>query len=227
MRLIHNWLNGDKEYWTGVAIYKAYGKNELLKKMFASVKSDYHAEKLADELQKLCQPKQVAPSPSAAPKVIEVPKDFSNTELFSITKNNTDKRYKEVMNARAVLFAMVDSEQDLTLINTPDKVAARKPLCFDVVMGYRQVSADYDTVDFVKKNGKLPNEEAKEDDDKLNADDIPDELVFTKLDNARKNYNKMKKREHTPERVQMLQERKAFIDKLTERWQLLKQKQQQ
>lgn len=221
MKIILNWLNGNKDYWTGVSIYKAYGKSELYKKMFATNNSSFNAIKLEAELRKLVNISTPTAPPSAAPKI----KDYSETELYKVSKNKTDKFYKEVMNMRAVLFAMVDAEEDLTLINTPEKIAQRKPLCLKIVPGYRQVSMDYDDVDYIKKNGMMPHKQ--EDSSDLNIDDIPDDLVFKKLDNARKNYNKMFKREHTPERVQMLQEREALIKKLEKRWQLLQESQKQ
>jgi ribosome-binding ATPase YchF (GTP1/OBG family) len=124
------------------------------------------------------------------------------------------------MNLRAVAFSLatVEGFED---VNRPDLVAKRSPIVVDAVIKYQRASKLYDIAKYVHDHGRLPNEDA-EHDEATEMDAVPDELVKSTLDNLRKNYNKMKKREQTPERVALLQKHVTNIKKLEARWHLLK-----
>lgn len=47
---IKDWLNSDRNFTVGVALYDTYGTDDLLKKMFAQGFSDIRAKRLFDEL---------------------------------------------------------------------------------------------------------------------------------------------------------------------------------
>lgn len=141
-----------------------------------------------------------------------------NAALFNAAKLVADKRFKQVMNERAVLFSMIDNNS-LEDPNTAERISARCKMAINVVRGYQAVSKLYDDAEFVKANGKLPY---ADDSAGGEYDNLPDDLVKQKLDNLRKNYNKIKDREQTPERIALLQKHKSNIEKLEARWRLLK-----
>lgn len=144
----------------------------------------------------------------------------ANEVLFQVCKQEADKAYKEVMNLRAELFAMARAD-DFSDPNTPDRIQQRSKLAVKVADDFKRVSLLYDRADHVKLHGRLPDQ-GEPDDEELDTDGLPDHLVKTTLDNLRKNFNKMKKREQTPERVALLQKHEANITKLQARWLLLK-----
>lgn len=227
------WLNGDREYFSGVIIYSKVGDNEAFLKLLSKGKTDYCHERLQNELMRICielkskqhgikktdQSKNIK---SIAPSVDEglgKTKDAGsgpNEDLYRACKADADKTYKALMNLRAQLFALAKSE-DFSDPNTPDKIEQRSRMAVNVADGYKTVSQLYDKADYVKKHGRLPNDQDP-DDDELNVDGLPDHLVKQTLDNTRKNYNKMKKREATPERVALLQKHEINIKKLEARW---------
>lgn len=150
----------------------------------------------------------------------EPPIEPVNPTLYQACKLKADNMYKEAMNLRAVLFgeATVQGYED---VNRPDLVQKRSKKSVDVVVLFNRASKLYEIADYVKLHGRLPNEEAEHDEaTEMNA--VPDELVKSTLDNLRKNFNKMKKREQTPERIALIQKHEANIKKLEARWHLLK-----
>ena len=122
------------------------------------------------------------------------------------------------MNARAVVFALANTG-DFSDPNTPDRITARAKLALQVVQGFVKTSQLYDNAAFVKEYGRLPGSESGDDNE---YDHLPDNLVKPTLDNLRKNINKIKKREQTPERVALLQKHEANLKKLESRWHSLK-----
>lgn len=221
MQLIHNWINGSQDYFTGVLLYKMYGSNNAYKIAFASGKSDFNFTLLKKELRLLMGDVQPKPKPieKATPALKITTKDFADTDLYKACLNEAILAYKDVMNKRAILFAMtkVDGFED---VNREDRVIARSKLAVDVVMLWQKMSKLFDRAGYVKENGKLPNDVDDNKDDEIDA--IPDALVKQHLDNLRKNINKIKKREQTPERIELLKKNEAKLLILIERWRLLK-----
>lgn len=141
-----------------------------------------------------------------------------NPELYAIAKKEADLAYKENMNERATLFAMCN-QQGFEDINRPDLVAQRTDIAVGVVLNNIKVSELYDRAEYVRVHGHLPVIEKEEDE----YTSIPDHQVKQALDNLRKAYNKMKKREPTADRVARMQVQEQNIKKLEEKWHSLKQ----
>lgn len=152
--------------------------------------------------------------------IISPPKEPANPTLYQACKLKADNMFKEAMNDRAVAFSLakVEGFED---VNRPDLVQKRSPLAVSAVVKYQRASKLYDIAAYVREHGRLPNEDT-EHDEATEMDAVPDELVKSTLDNLRKNFNKMKKREQTPERIALLQKHEGNIKKLEARWHLLK-----
>lgn len=145
-----------------------------------------------------------------------VEKSIPNPQLYAVCKEEADNEYKKVMNVRAVLFKKAAPDGFLD-INKPDLIFDRGELAIEVVQGFQKVSELYDRANYVKQHGRLPSSDADLEDDN-EYDLLPDSLVKQRLDNARKAYNKLKKKERTPERVALLQQHEQNIAKLKAKW---------
>ena len=54
LETIRNWLNGNREYYNGVAIYSQAGTNENLLKVLKQGPNDFRVKRLQEELLALC-----------------------------------------------------------------------------------------------------------------------------------------------------------------------------
>ena len=237
LQLLRAWINGSKDYFKGVALYQQVGDNENLLALFKKGQTPFTKRRLEEILLEICLELKVkeygqrdkggddsseeeieATLHVGTPRNHKHNLEHANNDLYAAAKLQADKYYKEVMNARAVLFAMVNSN-DITEPNTQDKINLRGPMALQVVTGFNDVSKLYDKADYVKEHGHLPDQEPDESNE---YDLLPATLVKQTLDNLRKNFNKMKMREATPERVALLLKHKANIEKLEIRWASLK-----
>lgn len=228
-----------KDYAKGVVLYSQCEPDARLLSLFKNGPTPFNRTRLEKELQlKLEQLRvnhtlkaqgsnvairnvQYKTQPTLQPPTVILEEDDEPTEseLYKIAKAEADNAYKAVMNKRAVLFNMA-AMNDFTDPNTATRIAERRQLALDVVREFNEVSKLYEKADHIKRTGLPPHVDAPVEKD---VADVPDHLVKQTLDNARKNYNKMKKRPQTVERTFLLQQHEANIQKLSERWDLLKQ----
>jgi hypothetical protein len=239
---LNKWFNSGKDYFKGVVLYSHGEHDAALLLLFKNGPTPYNQQRLEKELQTKLQLlqtnaslkaqgnpiqirnvvlKEAAPTyPLQKPAVITVDEVPENNELYNAAKAEADKEYKRVMNLRTELFILA-RQDDYTDPNSPDRVAQRRQLALDVVKGFNAASLLYEKADYIKSNGRIPDYELPEDD--IDPMLLPDSQVKQALDNTRKNYNKMKKREQTPERILLQQKHEKTISILSERWALLKQ----
>lgn len=258
------WLNGTRDYYTGLAIYAQLSPDENLLNVLRKGPNDfrtkhllevlleaYHhlknskpAEKIAQNANLIARNAdliapntnkttpdakttnslgtktkgaEAGPIKNADQRATEI--QPANPDLYNACKLEADHKYKEVMNKRAVLFKMVNVE-GFEDPNVPAKIHARAQLAIEVVQGWQTVSQLYDRANYVKLHGRLPD--GGEDINEPEYDHLPDHLVKLRLDNARKAYNKLKKKEATPERVALMQKHEENISKLEKQWRSLR-----
>ena len=232
---LRGWLNGNREFIPGVLLYQHLGENDSLKSLFNKGFSNYCNARLQAELLKICDTlkgklavvdnketskiliessfkiaKPIKAEPSFAP-----PGEHTNPDLYTAYKLEADRAYKEAMNHRAILFSMLPADvfEDP---NRQDLIDKRSSYAIAAVELYNKASALYDQAN---NSWKIVPPEAS-----VELDQLPDISVKPKLDNLRKNVNKLKLREQTPERVILIQKHQADILKLEERWLSLKPK---
>jgi hypothetical protein len=230
------WLNGKRNYFTGVVLYAEVGGDKDLLNVLQKGPNDFRVRRLHEELVLICDKLkeksnakilrdptgEKADQERVDQRIDRHPQNSipANPDLYAACKSEADLAYKKIMNDRAVLFAMANaSAQDFTDPNMPDKVQARQKLSLDVVIGWQKVSELYDRADYVKVNGRLPE---TEDHNESEYDNIPDSLVKQALDNARKAFNKLNVKEHTPARIELMQRHQINIKKLKDKWHSLK-----
>ena len=225
---IRTWLNGTREYFTGVAIFSNFSDKKTLKEIFASGKSAYKEERLFTEIKNYylvlkedsdqpAEPVQVektSPLPVPVP-VITSAADYSNTDLFKQAHQGAMKLYKECMNLRAQLFALttVESWQDQ---NSPDIIVRRSKLAVDVVVMYNKASQLFEVADYVKLHNRLPVDQVPEVEDPYA--NVPDFLIKQELSNARKAFNKLKKKPVTDQRLVLMAKHQNNILILEKKW---------
>ncbi len=242
------WLNGNRDYWPGVILYAQCEPDTRLIALMKKGKTDFTTKRLYEELLAECNRLKaidnvstengesthtttneertesrmgdLAPTIRKETILVSPPKEPVNPTLYEACLLKADNKYKEAMNLRAVAFSLatVEGFED---VNRPDLVNKRSPIAVEAVVKYQRASKLYDIARYVHDHGRLPNEETAHD-EATEMDAVPDELVKSTLDNLRKNFNKMKKREQTPERISLLQKHEANIKKLEARWHLLK-----
>lgn len=216
------WLNGDRDFNEGKLLYFTVGKNLHLKTLLVQVgKTPISYQMLQEELMDICKQMKAAGDGKAA-SVATIPiaaKETPNKALYDACLDEAHVKYKEAMNPRAELLRKCQSLRVVN-INSPDLIEQRKQLAIDVVSHYTHASLLFDRADYVKQHGKLP--EAPEEPKSIPVAALHDCMVFYTLEQYRKNYNKLKSRSKTPERVAMMQRYEGDIKTLEERWHLLK-----
>lgn len=220
--VIRQWLNGNREYFTGVILLARAGGSPDLIAVLKKGPNDFRTKKLLEELKKFVQTPTFQPSTLKSElSTHKSPSPTLNPQLYESAITEAHTVYKKVMNTRAVLFARGKADQDdYTDPNLPDKIAARAPIAIDVVVGFQQASELYDRAEYVKRTGRLPETEDKAPIDVAN---IPDSLIKNQLDNARKALSKLRKKEPTAQRIELMQKHQATIENLEKKWHSLKQ----
>jgi len=235
--LVQRWLKSDREYFTGVVIYKKLpGHFPHLLQLLQEGPTEFSRQKLFDAMQMAAVTLQSNPEHTGVvvrsvqlkkqeekqvEKVIaEVPLPAPvNEELYLSAKTEADNLYKKIMNTRAVLFSLSRHELGVDP-NFPDKIEERRSMAIEVVAGFREVSKLYDRADYIRRTGKLPDDE-QTDTEEGDLSLIPDIRVKQELDNIRKNISKTKRKPTTAERTLKLHKWAADLEILEKRWHLL------
>jgi hypothetical protein len=237
-----DWFN-NKDYFKGVVLYSHCEPDAQLLLLFKNGPTPFNINRLAKELELKLQQLRAnnalqtqgsnvrlqnvhykAHTPTLKPPAVVTVDDEDdeplNNELYLIAKAEADTAYKLAMNKRAVLFNMAEMK-DFTDPNTQTRIAERRQLALDVVKEFNEASKLYEIADHIKRTGAPPN--VKEIDVEEDPATVPDHMVKQMLDNVRKNFNKMKKREPTVDRTLLMQKHENTIKILSERWDSLKQ----
>lgn len=227
-RVIQLWLNGKRDYFTGLALllksgcdtdlintlrvgFTPYNSNRLLQLL-----KEYLENNASNHQSNIIEVKKFTP-------IIEIPTQNDpsiNSPLFNICITEAHNAYKEAMNLRSELFSLcrVEGWEDP---NQPNQVQIRSKLAVEVVVKYNHASKLYDKADHVRKTGRLPNDEENIVTEE-NYANLPDAMVKQTLDNLRKNFNKIKNKTATAERTALMQKHQANIKILETKWHFLK-----
>lgn len=135
MEAIRLWLKNPKEYMLGVQLYKIYGNNEFLKKMFCN-ETAYNKKRLVDELlailtqsqkesrseprleplkagyvakKQAARPSDMEDAPAAIKRLIEQRKELYNIsrDKFALMKQTKDQKYRKEL-AKSILLAFYE-----------------------------------------------------------------------------------------------------------------------
>ena len=106
MEAIRTWLNGPREYTSGVKLYAQYGDDLALKRMFSEPQSDFKRRKLIQVLESIWQGRKQAKIPASPVPQVKPP---ATTPAFKI-KRELVKSKNEVSQLTNVLH---DTQQKL------------------------------------------------------------------------------------------------------------------
>lgn len=232
--VIRLWLKSKRDYYTGLALLIKTSNNQKLIDLLRKGPTEFNVSRLTEELSsivsdkpkvsKVNPPTTVKPMPAAVhPEAKAGSPDEGpppvNPELYKAAREKALLVYKESRNIRAELFSMTKVEpwED---VNQPYLIEARSPLALKFLELDKRASELFDIADYVRRTGRLPQQDPSPAIEEYK--DLPDHMVKQTLDNLRKNYNKQKNRDKTPERVARLQKMELNIKKLSQRWASLK-----
>jgi hypothetical protein len=233
------WLKGNRDYGMGVALYVAYGTDRKLKHALLQGKNPFNEKRLLAELSAMVHEMPVPGPANSQPQAVKftaVPYrqqseqnplpsiriTESSTALIARVQQEAFTAWKELMNKRAMLFALcqTDGWEDE---NEPGKVAMRGKLALEILEFHDKVVLPaYNRLDHVRATGTLPKEMSAAPTQEEAYSALPDHQVKRTIDNLRKNLGKMRRREPTPERLAMIAEHEANLQKLLRRWDSLK-----
>ena len=252
LETLRAWLNGTRDYFTGVTIFAKLSDDKKLISLLKGEKSAYNVSRLEKELMAICV--QLKQSSNGTDSII--PNSATSTSQERATQKNGQDRHRKTSStpdkpvekadeqiiANPELYQIVFSEATKKYKETMNLRAEL------FALAHTDGFVDINRPDLVKTRAPMALQvhqgfiEASELYDKANYvkingrlpgepngnipeneyDHLADHLVKGTLDNLRKNYNKMKNRPVTAERTALLQKHKTSIEKLEIRWLLLK-----
>lgn len=210
---IQRWLSSPTKDWQqGVALYMAHGQDLLFKRTLLMGQNEFARKRLVRELDLVVGAVQAAAGPVKP-----------DADVLAAVTAEAHKTWKELANMRARLFALCktapwDDE------NAPQKVQLRGEMALDILKYHDTVVVPaYNRRDYVLQHGQLPPPETVvatvESTDHVH---VPDHMLKATIDNLRKNLSKIRKREPTPERLQLIASHEATLENLLNRWHSLK-----
>lgn len=240
--ILRKWLNGNRDYFRGAIIFSELSPDKKLAELYLKGPTDYTKKRLPNDLmaiyKAMCQMTEdhVVKIPAKTPShknsvtlhAVKIQTglpvettDHAGSEIYKEAKKKADIRYKEVMNLRAELFSICREDVGVN-VNSAESINKRCKMAIDIVSGFNEASKMYELADFVLKHGRYPTGSDMEEKEPPVWANVPNAMVKQTLDNMRKNLNKIRKKETTPERSQRIAELESGIAQLEERWRLLK-----
>jgi hypothetical protein len=156
MAAVHDWLNSDRDFTAGVALYAQLGGSALYQRMFATTgASDTNKARLLTELQKLAGAAQVpVPDPPAPAKPNPVA-----AARPAPTKEAESRRYLELLKKRDLLYRKLD-HLHVQKRFLPDGDALRD-CAFSILSTHQQISECWTQIDYYQEYDTFPDLKAK------------------------------------------------------------------
>ncbi len=188
MELIQKWLSGSRNFIVGAILYKKFGTDKDLKKLFGGKKDPYLQKKLEEALAGLLeQPKVILQESPKAPEADEMP-DSSDPVLKAI-RNEWVPLYQKMNYLRHHL----DTREG----NSPEDIAFRRPIAHDILELEQKCMHIWDKRSYYLKNGRLP--EVKENKAPLPEDPVKlGKLIESLKRNIRRNKQLAEKHPDNP-----------------------------
>jgi hypothetical protein len=190
MELIKKWLSGNRNYIVGAVLYKKFGSDEKLKKLFESRPDAYSQKRLVEELTKMADNKRppVAPLITDHSSRSEMPQ--SKDPVLKALRNEWLVPYKRMCYLQAELDRVTTDDSfplyDVNDKNSPEAIAKRKPIAFEILELEQQCMQIWARRSHYEKNGSLP--EVKEQEEAVPTDPVElGKLIEATKRNIRRN----------------------------------------
>ena len=199
---IQEWLNSDRNYAAGVALYNTHGTNVNLKRFFTRPETKLTTDKLLYELQQLVQPMVQVPTPK--------PEDF--IKHTPITKPKIDRallpqQYQALDVKKGRLYDMArylrTQLENAVEQNQKEKL---QDLALKIVKTWREIDAIWLKLDYWNEHGQMMPETGKA---KIDLDTATENEMLKHRNNLRSSVSKLKKK---PKRVNDLIEKQKQLD---------------
>lgn len=176
MELIKKWLFGSKNFLVGAILYKQFGQDESLKKLFTGKPDGYMQKRLEEALSALLQQPKVIRQQPAKSEAEEMP--VSADAVLMAIRNEWTPIYQRMNYLR--------HELDRYEGNSPEEIAIRKPIAFEILELEQQCMKLWARRDHYLKHGQLP--EVKEATIEIPKDPVElGRLIETLKRNIRRN----------------------------------------
>lgn len=196
MELIRKWLSGNRNFIVGAVLYKKFGTDEKLKKLFSGIPDAYSQKRLAEELEKLV----------AKPKVVLQSKQSRQGDADDMPESK-DPVLKALRNEWLPLYkkmCYLQSELDRYEGNSQEEIAKRKPIAFEILELEQECMKIWARRGYYEKNGSLP--EVKEQEEAIPTDPVElGKLIEATKRNIRR--NKQLSEDHPDNTVYPLKQR--------------------
>jgi hypothetical protein len=195
MELIRKWLSGNRNFIVGAVLYKKFGTDEKLKKLFNGIPDAYSQKRLAEELERLLEkPKVVLQSTKSHGDANEMPE--SKDPVLKALRNEWMAPYKRM--------CYLQSELDRYEGNSPEEIATRKPIAFEILELEQECMKIWARRGYYEKNGSLP--EVREQEEEIPTDPVElGKLIEATKRNIRR--NKQLSEDHPDNTVYPLKQR--------------------
>jgi hypothetical protein len=195
MELIKKWLSGNRNFIVGAVLYKKFGTDEKLKKLFEGKPDAYSQKRLAEEMERLLEkPKVVLQSKKSIGAADEMPE--SKDPVLKALRNEWMTPYKRM--------CYLQAELDRYEGNNPEEIATRKPIAFEILDLEQECMRIWARRGYYEKNGSLP--EVKEQQEETPTDPVElGKLIEATKRNVRR--NKQLSEDHPDNTVYPLKQR--------------------
>lgn len=146
MELIRRWLSGKQNFIVGSVLYKQYGHDEKLKRLFASKPDEYSRKRLVEALTDILEKPPGKPARSKHVEGDEMPE--SKDPALQTFRNEWLPLYQRMNYLRHQL--------DKYEGNSKESIAKREPIAFEVLELEQQCMAVWKRREYYQEKGTLP-----------------------------------------------------------------------
>jgi len=148
MIAITNWLQSERNYHQGVALYEQYGQSAFYKKLFASRSDAATQAKLLELLS------QLAPANTKKPQVISVVPVV--TPALVINAGTDNKKYLDLLKRKGNLYTQLNFLMAHRL-SLPDGAELRD-CAFEILATNQKLRECWAQIDYYQEHGKFEDE---------------------------------------------------------------------
>ena len=205
MELISNWLDGNKHYAVGRAIYKALGSDTALHDMFDKGYSDYNQLRLEQELRAIIDGgREIVPC--IRPETVEMQAPSVTDPILEAIYQEWKPQYMKMNYLRHELDRFEGDDEA--------SVTQRKERAVEILQLEKKLNKQWADSNYYKEHGNLPNLPEREN-------PIPTDPVdlANAINNCKRNIRRSRKRtEVNPDHAEYMQlylNHKEYYKKLT------------
>lgn len=205
---LQEWINNGQNYWQGFALLQQHGKNKSLLKHLAKGPTQYNSDKLAHELKKMAQLKQLPKpqkkkgdneggkqkqQPQPQPSEPQPQQNGQKPQVISELEGYKNKLFKEMSDLHSRLTEVKDEQK-------------RGEMALQILNYEDRLQETWGQLDDYRDHGKLPEQ--------TNGNEVNVNNLQKELNNNRAYISKNKNRPGKEEEVKNREQRNEQIEKM-------------